>query len=98
MNVTISALVARKNNKIIAFVPIKDIYSEVQLVVTSEDIDEQQLEDMLLNIGFGVDYIDVSLRGFVKDGYYYIEEEAKDICGQWGDFEVSIEEKEMEWE
>ncbi len=88
MKVKVEFVVARLDSKIIFIEPIQDCYTNVQVILSKEDLDELSIKELS-----GTLHISESNTGFNFGDY-----EAKEIPGIYGNVSIKIESKEIDFE
>ena len=88
MKVKVEFVVARLDSKIIFIEPIQDCYTNVQVILSKEDLDEETIKELQ------------SIKWFYEsdEGFNLGWNEAKDITGIYGNVANKIESKEIDFE
>ncbi len=89
MKVKVEFITARLDGKLLMVEAIQDCYTEVQVIVHKDTLDDKSIEILRENSVFIREYEDI-----FNIGSY----EAKDACGIYGNLVVAIESKIIDFE
>ena len=89
MKVKVEFITARLDGKLLIVEAINNCYTEVQVFVYKETLDDKSIEILRLNSGFIREY---------KDTFCFECCEAEDIRGTYGSLVVDIESKIIDFE
>ena len=89
MKVKVEFITARLDGKLLMVEAIQDCYTEVQVIVYKETLDDKSIEILRKNSVFIREY---------KDTFNIGSYEAKDACGIYGNLVVAIESKIIDFE
>ena len=88
MKLEVEIITARLNGKLIFAEAIQDCYTNVQVILKKEDLDEDTI-DTLRRVEWYTEF---------DDSFNLGECEAKNVCGQYGNLNIWLETKTIEIE